>query len=185
MYYTLGNMDLSVKAIDGPSKLTTTSYPGASKYLRFLPTPHSVCCSWDTLCCSQLDFGHCRSFCERGIDIKNCFQLVLGVTTPPTSPPFWILQQSCCETCESSLCRFCAPTTAKWVLSVIYLCSRALLVSVEALYNPWKLLASCDRQTSTSSTLFVHVALCARQLQPCRMFRTGLWSLWKPLWAYY
>ena len=29
-------MDLSVKAIDGPSKLTTTSYPGVSKSV--LPT---------------------------------------------------------------------------------------------------------------------------------------------------
>ena len=32
-------MDLSVKAIDGPSKLTTTSYPGVNKYAFYYGTP--------------------------------------------------------------------------------------------------------------------------------------------------
>ena len=74
--------------------------------LRFFPTPRSVSCTRDLLCCSKLDLGHCRRLCERDNDIINGFQLVPGVSTPPTLLP---LLQSCCCYLESSLCRFYSP----------------------------------------------------------------------------
>ena len=55
--------------------------------LRFFPTPRSVSCTRDLLCCSKLDLGHCRRLCERDNDIINGFQLVPGVSTPPTLLP--------------------------------------------------------------------------------------------------
>ena len=94
--------------------------------LRFFPTPRSVSCTRYLLCCSKLDLGHCRRLCERDNDIINGFQFVPGVSTPPTLLP---LLQSCCCYLESSLCRFCAFATAKWVLSIILVYSRALLVN--------------------------------------------------------
>ena len=74
--------------------------------LRFFPTPRSVSCTRNLLCCSKLDLGHCRRFCERYNDIINGFQPVPGVSTPPTLPPFF---QSCCCNLEGSLCRFYSP----------------------------------------------------------------------------
>ena len=55
--------------------------------LRFFPTPRSESCTRDLLCCSKLDLGHCRRLCERDNDIINGFQLVPGVSTPPTLLP--------------------------------------------------------------------------------------------------
>ena len=74
--------------------------------LRFFPTPRSVSYTRDLLCCSKLDLGRCRRLCERDNDIINDFQLVPGVSTPPTLLP---LLKSCCCYLESCLCRFYSP----------------------------------------------------------------------------
>ena len=48
--------------------------------LRFFPTPRSVSCTRNLLCCSKLDLGHCGRLFERDNDIINGFQLVPGVS---------------------------------------------------------------------------------------------------------
>ena len=107
LYYILGycyfvhqSLSWTVKAIYYHHTLTRATI------LRFFPTPRSVSCTRDLLCCSKLDLGHCRRLCERDNDIINGYQLVPGVSTPPTLLP---LLQSCCCYLESSLCRFYSP----------------------------------------------------------------------------
>ena len=74
--------------------------------LRFFPTPRSVSCTRNLLCCSKLDLSHCGRLFERDYDIINGFQLVPGVSN---STYLTAIFQSCCCNLESSLCRFYSP----------------------------------------------------------------------------
>ena len=68
------SLSWTVKAICYRHSLTRATI------LRFFPTPRSVSCTRNLLCCSKLDLGHCGRLFERDNDIINGFQLVPGVS---------------------------------------------------------------------------------------------------------
>ena len=74
--------------------------------LRFFPTPRSVSCTRNLLCCSKLDLAIVEHYLSVITTSSTAFNLYRVCLTPPTSPPFF---QSCCCNLESSLCRFYSP----------------------------------------------------------------------------
>ena len=87
--------------------------------LRFFPTPRSVSCTRDLLCCSKLDLGHCRRLCERDNDIITAFNLyracLLHLLYCHCSNHVAVTWRAVC----AASTRLCAFATAKWVLSII------------------------------------------------------------------
>ena len=141
--------------------------------LRFFPTPRSVSCTRDLLCCSKLDLGHFRRLCERDNDIINALSTCTGrvYSTYFTAIASNHVAVTWRAVCAAST-RLCAFATAKWVFvyhtSILQSFASKLLSFV---WRPVKATRWLVMADECFVTLLLRVALCTRQLQPLRMFR--------------